>query len=53
MIGARGHAIAKLVPIDPPKRSKKIFGAMQGEFEVPDDFDDPLPGDLLDAFEGR
>lgn len=24
-----------------------------GEFVVPDDFDAPLPDDLLDAFEGR
>jgi len=28
-------------------------GLAAGEFEVPDDFDDPLPKDLLDAFEGR
>ena len=28
-------------------------GLAEGEFVVPDDFDDPLPDDLLDAFEGR
>ena len=28
-------------------------GLAAGEFVVPDDFDDPLPDDLLDAFEGR
>jgi hypothetical protein len=25
----------------------------EGEFVVPDDFDEPLPDDVLDAFEGR
>jgi antitoxin (DNA-binding transcriptional repressor) of toxin-antitoxin stability system len=24
-----------------------------GEFRVPDDFDEPLPPDVLDSFEGR
>jgi antitoxin (DNA-binding transcriptional repressor) of toxin-antitoxin stability system len=28
-------------------------GLAEGEFVVPDDFDDPLPDDLLDAFEGK
>lgn len=28
-------------------------GLAAGEFVVPDDFDDPLPDELLDAFEGR
>lgn len=28
-------------------------GLAAGEFVVPDDFDDPLPDGLLDAFEGR
>ncbi|HEV7238305.1 MAG TPA: hypothetical protein VGQ36_03620 [Thermoanaerobaculia bacterium] len=28
-------------------------GLATGEFVVPDDFDDPLPDELLDAFEGR
>ena len=29
------------------------FGLAAGQFVVPDDFDDPLPDELLDAFEGR
>ncbi|MGK7961428.1 prevent-host-death protein [Crocosphaera sp.] len=28
------------------------FGLCAGEFTVPDDFDDPLPEDILNAFEG-
>ena len=29
------------------------IGLCAGEFVVPDDFDDPLPDWLLDAFEGK
>ena len=32
---------------------KRPFGLCAGEFTVPDDFDDPLPEDILRAFEGR
>jgi hypothetical protein len=32
-----------------PKRKLGIYG---GKFKVPDDFDAPLPKELLDAFEG-
>ncbi len=28
-------------------------GLAAGEFVVPDDFDDPLPEEMLDAFEGK
>jgi antitoxin (DNA-binding transcriptional repressor) of toxin-antitoxin stability system len=28
-------------------------GMMKGLIDVPDDFDDPLPDDLLDLFEGK
>lgn len=45
-------AIAELRPI---ARSKQLrpFGLCAGEFTVPDDFDAPLPEDLLNTFEGR
>ena len=31
----------------------RSFGLYAGEFTVPDDFDDPLPEDMLRAFEGK
>ncbi len=31
----------------------RVPGIDEGRFVVPDDFDDPLPPDLLKAFEGR
>lgn len=34
-------------------RGRRKFGARAGEFVVPDDFDDPLPEEILRDFEGR
>ncbi len=31
---------------------QRPFGLCQGEFTVPDDFNQPLPDDVLDLFEG-
>jgi hypothetical protein len=36
-----------------PERPKPRFGLCAGEFVVPDDFDDPLPDDLLADFLGE
>lgn len=36
-----------------PKNELRPYGLCAGEFIVPDDFDDPLPDYLLDAFEGK
>jgi len=44
--------IAELRPIASNKQLRP-FGLCKGEFTVPDDFDAPLPEDLLDVFEGR
>jgi prevent-host-death family protein len=45
-----GEPVARLVPMTLP--TKRTFGADQGLFTVPDDFDEPLPADLLEAFDG-
>jgi prevent-host-death family protein len=45
-----GEPVARLVPMQPP--TKRTFGGDHGRFVVPDDFDEPLPADLLEAFEG-
>ncbi|WP_162327077.1 type II toxin-antitoxin system Phd/YefM family antitoxin [Synechocystis sp. CACIAM 05] len=44
--------IAELKPITSSKQLRP-FGLCAGEFTVPDDFDDPLPEDILSAFEGK
>ncbi|MGF1540493.1 MAG: type II toxin-antitoxin system Phd/YefM family antitoxin [Pleurocapsa sp.] len=45
-------AIAELRPIASSKQLRP-FGLCAGEFTVPNDFDAPLPEDLLSAFEGK
>lgn len=44
--------IAELKPIV-KRQQLRPFGLCAGEFTVPDDFDAPLPDDLLNAFEGK
>jgi prevent-host-death family protein len=51
-IANRGVPVARLVPVRHKDSCRKL-GAMRGMFVVPDDFDAPLPVEILDAFEGR
>ncbi len=51
-IANRGVPVARLVPM-PPEKAKRVLGMFRGQFSVPEDFDAPLPDDLLDLFEGR
>lgn len=51
LLGAYGQIEAKLVPPD-LDRPKKQIGILSGKLVVPDDFDAPLPDDILAAFEG-
>jgi antitoxin (DNA-binding transcriptional repressor) of toxin-antitoxin stability system len=44
--------IAELRPISSNKQLRP-FGLCAGEFTVPDNFDAPLPEDILSAFEGK
>lgn len=50
IISNAGKPVARLVPIDGAR--KRRLGTDQGAFKVPDDFNDPLPPEVLDAFEG-
>lgn len=45
--------VAEIRPVRQPTSRPRPFGLARGTFVVPDDFDAPLPDDLLDAFEGR
>ena len=44
-----GTPIARLVPVR--TRRTRVLGGDVGAYEIPDDFDAPLPDDLLDGFE--
>jgi prevent-host-death family protein len=50
VITRSGEPVARLVPVR--RRARRTFGADRGVFEVPEDFDDPLPDGLQKAFEG-
>jgi prevent-host-death family protein len=52
IIAKAGKPVARLVPID-KKQERRKLGTLAGQFTVPDDFDDPLSDEILDAFEGR
>lgn len=43
-----GERVAKLMPL--PPRQQVRLGLARGQFTVPEDFDAPLPDDLLDLF---
>ncbi|MBI4816091.1 MAG: type II toxin-antitoxin system Phd/YefM family antitoxin [Deltaproteobacteria bacterium] len=50
VISRAGEPVAKLVPY--ARTDRRSFGMDRGRFEVPEDFDAPLPEDLLEEFEG-
>jgi prevent-host-death family protein len=49
IIARGGKPVARLVPYNAPRT--RTLGRDRGLFEVPDDFDAPLPEDLLRRFE--
>jgi len=51
IIARNGEPQARLVPLAPPKR--RVPGHGTGQWEIVGDFNEPLPADLLAAFEGR
>jgi prevent-host-death family protein len=53
VIAKSGTPLAKLVPLNEGKRKRIKFGTLKGKIEIPDDFDAPLPEEILAAFEGR
>ncbi|WP_096624487.1 type II toxin-antitoxin system Phd/YefM family antitoxin [Calothrix sp. NIES-3974] len=42
-----------IVEVDKPIAELRPFGLCAGEFTIPDDFDAPLPEDILSTFEGK
>jgi antitoxin (DNA-binding transcriptional repressor) of toxin-antitoxin stability system len=45
--------LALVRPLAAPTMQPRPFGLCAGQFRVPADFDQPLPDDLLAAFEGQ
>ena len=51
-IANRGVPVARLVPVS-GHPSKRKLGAYGDTIKIADDFDAPLPDEVLDAFAGR
>lgn len=51
VIVSRGKPVAVLKPEDKPaKLEPRKLGGLKGKIWIADDFDDPLPDEILDAF---
>lgn len=51
VIAKAGKPMARLVPLV-PERPRRVFGLLAGQIRIADDFDAPLPDDVLKNFEG-
>lgn len=51
VIARAGKPVARLCRIQ-PKAKKRKLGILDGRFKIPDDFNAPLPDEVLAAFEG-
>lgn len=51
-IANRGVPVARLVPLSLATGARKL-GVFRGQMTIPDDFDAPLPDEVLDSFEGK
>jgi prevent-host-death family protein len=52
IISKAGKPMARLCPLSEPD-AERIPGRDKGILQIPDDFDAPLPEDLLERFESR
>lgn len=49
-IGAYGKAQAKIVSVDYEEKPERKIGVLAGKLQIPDDFDESLPEDVLAEF---
>jgi prevent-host-death family protein len=53
VIARSGRPVARLVPLEKAAApGRRQLGVLGGKLKVPDDFDAPLPDEVLRAFEG-
>jgi prevent-host-death family protein len=52
VLAKAGKPVAKIVPFEAPPQ-RRVPGSARGQFTMSDDFDAPLPNEILDAFEGK
>jgi prevent-host-death family protein len=51
VIARAGRPVARLTRLSGASRRRRL-GALDGRFRIPDDFNRPLPDDVLRSFEG-
>jgi prevent-host-death family protein len=51
VIARNGRPVARLMPM--PEHPVRRLGWWKGQVEIGEGFDDPLPADIQDAFEGK
>ncbi|MBK6971427.1 MAG: type II toxin-antitoxin system Phd/YefM family antitoxin [Sterolibacteriaceae bacterium] len=52
VIGRGGRPVARITALTPAKQPIR-FGLLKGRIKLADDFDAPLPDEVVGAFEGR
>jgi prevent-host-death family protein len=53
LIARAGRPVARLVPLEgATEPQRRQLGRLAGQFTVPEDFDAPLPENVLNGFEG-
>jgi len=51
LIARAGRPVARLTRLTEGRRKRRL-GVLDGQFRIPDDFNRPLPDEVLRAFEG-
>jgi antitoxin (DNA-binding transcriptional repressor) of toxin-antitoxin stability system len=49
----RNVPIAEIRPLPPQKKSKRPIGLAKGQFKIPPEFYEPLPPEVVSAFQGK
>jgi prevent-host-death family protein len=52
VIAKAGRPVARLGPLARQGKKRRL-GMLDGKFRIPDDFNEPLPNEVIAAFEGR
>lgn len=52
LIAKAGKPVARLIPVGPPRRGSRL-GLDQSDWQVPEDFNEPLPEAILKTFWGE
>jgi prevent-host-death family protein len=52
IIARAGRPVARLVPLGRARRHRPL-GLLDGKFQIPDDWNAPLPDSIMRTFEGR